>query len=145
VSELSPLYEACGRSIRVIQNSQAPLAVANRDLLRRILLNFADNALYYGDDKTPVTLSIQRMKKQGMIRVGVRDVGPALSISVWRDIHSRLFLPQSISARPESSGLGLMVAKAFAAAMGSKVGATRHRDGATFYIDISSSHQLSLL
>ena len=40
--ELTPLYKAKGRTINVTARHYSLLAVANRDLLRRILLNFAD-------------------------------------------------------------------------------------------------------
>ena len=54
--EFTPLYTASGRTIRVTSRYRPILAVANRDLLRRIILNFADNALHYADDETAVEL-----------------------------------------------------------------------------------------
>ena len=52
---------------------------------------------------------------------------------------------QALHARPQSSGLGLYVAGQFAQAMQGKVGATRHRDGATFYVAVLASSQMRLL
>ena len=46
---------------------------------------------------------------------------------------------QALHGRPQSSGLGLFVAGQFAQAMQGSVGATRHRDGATFYVDMHAS------
>jgi hypothetical protein len=37
------------------------------------------------------------------------------------------------------------VAGQFAHAMGARLGAVRHRDGATFYIDVNASTQMRLL
>ena len=42
--EMTPLYKARGRVIRVVSRYRPRLAVANRELLRRIMLNFAENA-----------------------------------------------------------------------------------------------------
>jgi signal transduction histidine kinase len=146
VSELQPLFQAYGRSVAVKGRRHPLLLVANRDLLRRILLGFSDNALHYSLPGTAVHLQIQAFKKTGVIRVGVRDFGPALSSDMWRSLQKKLnTAPQSIHARPESSGLGLYIAHQFADAMNGKIGAVRHKDGATFYVELQASNQLSFL
>ena len=146
VDELSPLFAAHGRSLAVNHRSHPLLLVANRDLLRRIIMNFSDNALYYSQPGTAVHLQIQALKKSGMVRVGIRDYGPALSSDMWRQLQKKLkYSPQPIHARPQSSGLGLFIASQFAEAMQGTIGATRHRDGATFYVELQASRQLSLL
>jgi len=146
VSELAPLFSAHQRELAVVHRSHPLLLVANRDLLRRIIMNFSDNALHYSQPGTVVHLQIQALKRGGMIRVGVRDYGPALSSDMWRTLRKKLAnSPQSIHARPQSSGLGLFIASQFADAMNGRIGATRHRDGATFYVELQASQQLSLL
>lgn len=145
VRELSPLYAACGRSIEFRKSHRSSLAVANRDLLRRILINFADNALYYADEQSPVMLNIETKQGGNMVRLGVRDYGPAVPANVWQRLDKSEAQNEPIRARPASSGLGLMVAKQFAKAMNGTVGVTRHRDGATFYVDMYASKQMSLL
>ncbi len=145
-AELGPLFEAYGRSVAVQTRRHPLLLVANRDLLRRILLGFSDNALHYSQPGTAVHLQIQAFKKAGVIRVGVRDYGPALSSDLWRTLQKKLqAAPQPVHARPESSGLGLYIASQFAEAMNGTIGAVRHRDGATFYVELQASSQLSLL
>lgn len=146
VHELTPLFEAHGRELKVSHRTHPLLLVANRDLLRRVLMNFSDNALYYTEPGTAVSLQIQAMRKNGMVRIGVRDHGPALSSDMWRQLQKKLSkAPQPVHARPQSSGLGLYLAGQFAEAMNGEIGVTRHRDGATFYIDLHESQQLSLL
>lgn len=142
--EMSPLFTARGREIHVADRKGSLLMIANRELTRRILLGFADNALQHIEEGTSVVL--QSANVRGAVRVSVRDFGPALPIDVWRRLESRLGKqPQSIQGRPGSSGLGLYLAGQFANAMNGTVGATRHRDGASFYLDVQSSRQLSLL
>lgn len=146
VAELTPLFEAYGRTVSIKTRKHPLLLVANRDLLRRILLGFSDNALHYSQPGTAVDMQIQAFKKAGVIRIGVRDYGPALSADMWRRLQKKLPLaPQPVHARPESSGLGLYIASQFAEAMQGKIGAVRHRDGATFYVELQASSQLSLL
>lgn len=142
--ELSPLFQAHGRSISVARRRRQTLMVANRDLLRRIVLNFSDNALHYAHETGRVELQT-KVLPNGLVRIGVRDYGPALSLDTWRNIVGNLYRQQPVHARPQSSGLGLYIASQFAAAMHGKIGAIRHRDGATFYVDMSASTQLSLL
>lgn len=145
--ELSPLYKAHDKTIRVIRYSRPPLLVANRDLLRRILLNFGDNALYYTGDEQAVELRVSTRGTIEKVRIGVRDYGPAVSADTWRVLAERLksLAPQPIQARPQSSGLGLWAAGQFAQMMNSQIGASRHHDGASFYIELPLSQQLSLL
>jgi K+-sensing histidine kinase KdpD len=146
VSELQPLFEAYGRTVTVKNRRHPLLLVANRDLLRRILLGFSDNALHYSQPGTAVHLQIQAFKKSGIVRVGVRDYGPALSSDMWQSLQKKLdTAPQTIHARPESSGLGLFIASKFADAMNGRIGAVRHKDGATFYVELQASNQLSFL
>lgn len=142
--ELSPLYTAHNRTIGVKSRRRQLLGLANRELLRRILLNFTDNALHYSRD-APVYISAQQRQRGTVIRLGVRDYGPAVPANVWRRLMQNLGRPQPLHNRPASSGLGMVVAHEFAAAMGASIGAVRHRDGATFYVDIMTSTQLRLL
>ena len=144
VDELAPLYRACGRSIEAKPRRQSLLAVANRDLLRRVVLNFADNALQYSSPDSPVELSY-RLCGDSTLRLGVRDYGPALDVKTLDDIENRLSRAEVVKARPHSSGLGLSIVKKFAEAMSSEVGLIRHRDGATFYVDLPLSRQMKLI
>lgn len=142
--ELTPLFSAYGKTLRVIRRSKSVLAVGNSDLLRRILLNFADNALHYADGTGVVELKTQLIGDQA--RVGVRDYGPHIEADMWRSLKHRLGKgPQPVHNRPTSSGLGLYIADQFAECMQGAIGATRHRDGASFYVDLGVSRQLSLL
>lgn len=134
--EIWPLYRAQDKQIEVVSRKRdAPLVVANRDLLRRVLLNFADNALHYSGADAKVSLSVRR--NSGEIMIGLRDRGPI--------IPSQSASLTATTGRPESSGLGLAITRRFAEAMHARVGTTRHRDGMTFYISAQESRQLVLL
>ena len=146
VTELKPLYRAKGREIRVARRARPLLGLANRDLLRRILLNFADNALHYAEGDAPVVITASSYDGGSRIRLGVRDYGPAVPTKVWQRLESSLgSQAQPLHSRPESSGLGIYIANQFAEAMNASIGTTRHRDGATFYVDINASTQMRLL
>lgn len=146
IHELMPLFVAHDRDFKLVSHKHPLLLVANRDLLRRIIMNFSDNALHYAQESTVVEIKIGTIKSGSIIRLGVRDYGPALSNDVLRVLRGRLTSASTpIYARPQSSGLGLYIASQFADAMNGKIGVTRHHDGATFYVDLQASRQLSLL
>ncbi len=146
VHELTPLFRAYGSSVRLVNRKHPLLLVANRDLLRRIIMNFSDNALYYADSSGAVEIQINALQAGRIIRLGVRDYGPALSTQMWNSLKGKMLqAPQPVHGRPQSSGLGLYIASHFADAMNGEIGLIRHRDGATFYVDLHASQQLSLL
>lgn len=144
--EFTPLYKAKDREIRVASRYRPMLVVANRDLLYRILANFADNALHYSDKLLPVELQAGKRSYGEKVRVSVRDYGPAVPLKLWKSLEANLGKSrQTLHMRPQSSGLGLFVAGQFAEAMDGAVGATRHKDGATFYVEMNASRQMKLL
>lgn len=134
IHELFPLYKALGKTIDVRRRSKAPLVVANRDLLRRILLNFGDNALHYTNDQ-PVVFNVNQVGEQ--IQVGLRDRGPIVANSSGQAVN--------LAGRPESSGLGLEICKLFAGVMNGHIDQVKHRDGMTYYVSLQPSTQMSLL
>lgn len=143
--ELAGLYRAHGRSLKVSRIRTLPPVIANRDLLRRILLNFADNALHYADVNGAVELHAQLLAERSAVRLSVRDYGPHMPLAHWRKLVGTLEAGQPVHARPQSSGLGLYISHEFARHMNGHIGAIRHQDGASFYVELPVSRQLSLL
>lgn len=145
VRELTPLFNAHGQTLTLQSRTRTPLLVGNRSILEQILMSFGDNALLYGSESHPVRMSISG--KGDSVRIGVRDYGPAVPIDIWRRIEERISrqAPTPLASRPHVSSVGLVAAKRLAEVMGSAVGVTRHRDGATFYVDLRVSGQMSLL
>ena len=146
LGEIAPLFAAHGRAIRIKRSRRSsPLIVTNRDLLRRILLAFADNALHYAGQSSDVELRVSTVGST-TVRFSVRDFGPSVPARLWERLQNDLGVrPQAISARPLSSGLGLIIAKQFADHIQATIGVIRHKNGATFYVDVPASSQLSLL
>lgn len=147
VREMMPLYQAHQRVVRRQVSRRTPLVVANRDLLRRIVVNFVDNALHYADEQSATEIFVRQLRRNETVRVGVRDRGPALSRgNAYKKVTGIEQVTDNYRAmRPESSGLGLWITRQFAEAIDGTIGMTHHRDGLSFYIDIPISKQLSLL
>lgn len=82
---------------------------------------------------------------KGKVKIMIRDYGPALPVEIWREMKEGwIEKPIPIAMRAGSSGLGLFIASKFSRYMGATVGAVRHRDGASFYIELPVSKQVSL-
>lgn len=141
--EMTPLARALGQDIQVIVPRGNMTAVGNRALLRSIMVGLCDNALTHNNPSRAVVLGARRTSDR--IVASVRDYGP--STAHLRDITRRLGTsPQPMSARPRSSGLGLLIAQQFADHMDGQLVMRRHRDvGATFSLTLPASQQLSLL
>lgn len=145
IYELSPLFTAHGQTISLQSRSRMPLLVANRQFLQRILLGLGDNALHYGSANQPVRMTI---KGHGdFVRIGVRDYGPAVPVDMWRRLEGRVARRAQVplANRPLASSINLIAVQRLAKRMNSVVGTIRHRDGATFYVDLYASGQMSLL
>ena len=141
--ELRYLFRFNHRDLEIHYTNKSRLAIANRDLLYSVIYNFCLNAMHYSDSETKSLLTVK--DHAGRIRVDVRDFGPALPMDVWRELkRDWLEKPTSIAMRPGSSGLGLYIATKFAKYMNAHVGAVRHRDGTSFYVELPVSTQASL-
>ena len=143
VVEITDVFKLHGRVIRFKNVRKNELIMANYELLRSILMNFSDNALYSSNEKSEVEIKIANIGEK--VRISVRDYGEELPLSIWRSVKKQNHQPVQANSRPQSSGLGIFIAQSFAAAMGAKIGVIRHRDGSTFYVDLNRSGQLSLL
>ena len=141
--ELKYLFRDEQKGLSIRYSNRTRLVTANKDLLYSVIYNFLLNAIHYSSDGTQAQLVVKDY--HGMVQVAIRDYGPALPIDVWREM-KRGFVrkPTSIAMRPGSSGLGLFIASKFSRYMHADVGAVRHRDGTSFYVNLPISKQMSM-
>ena len=141
--ELRYLFRFNHKNLAIQYRNRARLVVANRELLKSVVYNFCLNAMHYSDKETRSELTVA--DKGGKVRLDVRDFGPALPMDVWRSMKKGwVEKPTSIAMRPGSSGLGLYIASKFSQYMNANVGAVRHRDGTSFFVELPISKQASL-
>lgn len=141
--ELEYLFNHNKRELFIKYSNRSQLVVANKDLLYSVVYNFLLNAMHYSGEGTRAELVVRDCYDK--VRIMVRDYGPALPMDVWREMkRGWVAKPTSIAMRPGSSGLGLFIASRFSRYMNAAVGAVRHRDGTSFYVELPSSKQASL-
>lgn len=141
--ELNYLFRYNQRDLFVKYTNKSKLVTANRDLLHSIIYNFLLNAMHYSGKETRSELIVSNNKDK--VKVLIRDFGPALPMDVWREVkRGWVEKPTSIAMRPGSSGLGLYIASKFARYMNAEIGAIRHRDGTSFFVELPVSMQARL-
>ena len=141
--ELAALFRFNNRKLVIDYRNKMRLVSANRELLHSVVYNFCLNAMHYSDEETRSELVLS--DKNGKVRVDVRDFGPTLPIDVWRSMkRGWIEKPTSIAMRPGSSGLGLYIASKFSQYMKAEIGAVRHRDGTSFFVELTPSKQATL-
>ena len=141
--ELSYLFRYNQRDLFIKYTNKARLVTANRDLLRSVIYNFLLNAMHYSGKETRSELIVANSHDK--VKVSIRDYGPALPNDVWREMkRGWVEKPTSIAMRPGSSGLGLYIASKFSRYMNAEIGAVRHRDGTSFFVELPISTQARL-
>lgn len=141
--ELSYLFTCNKRDLFIKYSNRSRLVTANRELLHSVIYNFLLNAMHYSGDETRAELVVKDFHDK--VKITIRDYGPALPMDVWKEMkRGWIAKPTSIAMRPGSSGLGLFIASRFSRYMNANVGAVRHRDGTSFYVELPISKQASL-
>lgn len=143
IEELEQLFKYNRRGLKVKYANKARLVSANWELLYSVVYNFLLNAMRYSGEGTETELMVGDTR--GRVKIAIRDKGPMLPMSVWREMkRGEISEPVKVAMRPGSSGLGLYIASRFSRYMGAKVGAVRHRDGTSFFVELPVSKQMSL-
>lgn len=142
IAEIGGLFgdKRCDMTVKYTNRSR--LVMANSELLKSVVFNFLLDATRYVSVDTKAELLVKEAR--GRVEINVRDFGPALPMGVWREVKENLIAPRDIAMRPGSSALGLYIASKFSKYMNAEVGAVRHRDGASFFVKLPVSRQVSM-
>ena len=149
VAEISPLAQSLGQKITVKKSRQTRLVIANRTLLRALVLNIVDNSLQYNNCGQNIEISARlarpRAANSRFVALEIRDFGATLSLCDFRRLRDNLGRAQPLADRPLSSGLGLAIAEIFAKKMNGSLDVVRHQcGGLTFAVTLPISRQTTL-
>jgi two-component system sensor histidine kinase KdpD len=112
---------------RVDVGGESPLVNVDPVQIQRVLANLLENALKFSPPASHVHVHITATRQEAIVRVV--DQGPGIP---GRELE-RVFEPFYRGGRPSGAGLGLAIARGFAAANGGRVWAeSRPGQGATF-------------
>jgi signal transduction histidine kinase len=118
LASFRPMAEASGATVRTDLDVRLTVA-AQRDGVRRILMNLLDNALKYGP--AGQTIQVRAHGENGLVRLVVEDEGPG----VPRDHHESIWepyrrLPRDVDSLRPGSGVGLAVVRSLAQQYGGR-------------------------
>jgi signal transduction histidine kinase/CheY-like chemotaxis protein len=131
VPELEELGEARSVSVTVAWDDRLPTVWADRDALRQVIRNLADNATWAAEGGGG-NVEITAAREDHRVVVRVEDDGPGLP----PEIRSRVFDP-FFSTRGEASGLGLSVVLGLVQDLGGTVySEDREGSGARFVVEL---------
>lgn len=143
--EMLPYAKEHNQQLRVTSLSCPHLVIANREILHDIVVNLVDNSIRHNPSGGHVDVFAHCRTSQ--VRLTVRDQGQGvLPSEISRLRHTLGSQPQPFSGRSATSGLGLYIVGQFAQAMGGSLGLGRTGGhGASFFVDLMRSKQMSLL
>lgn len=103
---------ATSRNLRFVYKSPRTFPILNldEDKMRQVIMNFADNAIFYSKENSTITVSLKEEKGDALFTV--KDTG----IGVPRAEQSQLFnkfyrASNARKQRPDGTGVGLFLAK----------------------------------
>jgi two-component system sensor histidine kinase KdpD len=120
--------DALGARARVDVIGEAPLVNVDGMQVQRVLANLIENALRFSPDQAHVVVRITATRKEAIVRVV--DQGPGISEGELERVFEPFYRRKEVSS---GAGLGLAIARGFAAANDGRVWAeSRPGQGATF-------------
>lgn len=144
VELVRPLAAQRGITVTVDPFALDDAVTADRQRLGQVLLNLLSNALKYNSDKGRVVISTNR-PSSGRYRIAVTDTGagiPASKLALLFQPFERLGAEESAV---EGTGLGLVLSRALAEAMGGTIGVDSVVDrGSTFWVELAVAQHATL-
>jgi len=140
ISEVVDLMHplAADRGIRIVQrcSAQELAAVADRQRLKQILLNFTSNAIKYNREDGEIGIECHTTD-DGSVTISVSDTGHGLSTSDLTKIFSPFERLHAVQSDVEGAGIGLTVSAGLAAAMSGAITVkSKLGEGSTFILQL---------
>ena len=95
---------------------------ADENKIQQVIRNVIDNAIKYTSTGGEITITLSRMKKDGLIRVAVADNGIGIQSDMMNRLFEKFSRAKGISRlHTEGRGLGLYISKQIIAAHGGRI------------------------
>jgi len=136
ISITLPLAKQYGIQINPIEKGNNFILLADKDRLKKVILNLISNAIKYNREKGQVSIAVFKQDNT-KIRIAVADTGHGIKEN---DI-DKLFAPfnrlNKGNCNIKGVGIGLVIAKSLVELMGGKIDFnSKEGKGSTFYIDM---------
>jgi PAS domain S-box-containing protein len=135
MEEVQPIADAKGQQLALDgAGGSLPSLEVDQDMIRRVLINLAENAIKYTPSNGSITISVAELN--GEIRVGVRDTGPGIDPIDQKRIFEK-FARVERKGRSKGLGLGLAFCRLAVEAHGGMIWVeSGPEQGSTFYFTL---------
>jgi len=125
--------------LRLEQNGDPAVALADEDKLRQVLVNLLDNAIKYSPDGGQV--EVELAGGAGRVRLTVRDRGLGIPSGEQERIFEKFYrLDPALTRGVGGSGLGLFISRELVARMGGNLTVrSQPGEGAAFVVDLPAA------
>ncbi|HUC96128.1 MAG TPA: GAF domain-containing sensor histidine kinase, partial [Candidatus Saccharimonadales bacterium] len=120
IDSLQP--SAISRNLKFVYHrpKDFPMLDIDEGKIRQVIMNFADNALYYSHDNTSITINLSIDKNEALFTV--KDLGIGVPIEEQEQLFRKFYRASNArKQRPDGTGVGLYLAKEVIDAHGGKV------------------------
>lgn len=103
---------AAGRGLKFVykQPKKFPLLELDENKMRQVIMNFADNAIYYSRDNSKINIGLSVVKNQ--VEFTVKDTGIGVPDSEKDQLFKKFFRATNArKQRPDGTGVGLFLAQ----------------------------------
>ena len=103
---------AAGRGMSFVYKKPKGIPMLNLDenKIQQVVMNFADNAIYYSKEKSKITVSLKKVGE--FVEFKVTDTGIGVPKSEQANLFNKFFRATNARrARPDGTGVGLFLAK----------------------------------
>ena len=136
---MQPMARRYGIELRNLVPPDPPRYVrADRQRLNQILLNLISNAIKYNREQGTVAVACE--ERDGRARIQVIDTGPGIPADDLRLLFTPFERLGAAQTAIEGTGLGLLLSRRLAEAMGGSLGVATEVDrGSTFWVELPVS------
>ena len=135
VEEVLPVAEGRGHVLSFdLGSNSLPLVDMDSEMIRRVLINFLENAIKYSRSEGNIAVAMERA--ENFLRVGVSDNGPGIPKEDQKRIFEKFARVQR-KGRPKGLGLGLAFCRLAVEAHGGRIWVeSEPGQGSTFYFTL---------
>jgi signal transduction histidine kinase len=129
---LGPNAAARGLKFVYKRPKSVPLLNLDENKIQQVIMNFADNAIYYSKENATITVALKSTKE--WVEFTVKDTGIGVPAAQQDELFSKFFRATNArQQRPDGTGVGLFLAKKVVDAhYGEVVFSSKENKGSTF-------------
>ena len=110
VEGLEPNASARGLSFTYKKPKNVPLMQLDENKIQQVIMNFADNAIYYSKENSKIKVSLSVV--DNFVEFTVKDTGIGVPLAEQEQLFSKFFRATNArKQRPDGTGVGLFLAK----------------------------------